>query len=144
MIAHDCTRLHLHLHQHRKGGIAQLLAPAGRQQQLHLGARSVRQRYLEGLLRRQRQLLQPLGVHRSRVEQNARQSMRLGVVHAGQRQSGALALEDVVADRLIGGRNGRRRIHVRIKVRTIDVVVAAAPQHVAQVAGDAQRLAVER
>lgn len=101
------------------------------------------QHNLERLLRGQRQLLQPLGVQHARVEQDARQPMRLRIVDAGQRQAGTLALEDVVADRLVGGRYGRRRIYVHIEVRTVDVVVAAGPQHVAQVAGDADRFAVK-
>lgn len=99
----------------------------------------MRQWDLERLLRRQGESLQPLRVQDARIEEDARQPMGLRAVDAGQWQAGTLALEDVVADRLVGGGYGRWRIDVRIEVRAVDVVVAAAPQDVAQVAGHADR-----
>lgn len=42
-------------------------------------------------------------------------------------------------DASVGG-DGRRRTDVHIKVRTIGVIVTAAPQHLGQVAGDAPGL----
>lgn len=99
----------------------------------------MRQRYLERLLRGQRQLLQSLRVQAARIEDDPGEPVRLRVVHTGQRQPGTLALQDVMTDARATVRNGRQRIHVGIEVRAVDVVVSTAPQHVAQFAGYAER-----
>lgn len=97
----------------------------------------MRQRNLVGALRGQRQLLQAIRVIDARVKQDARQPMRVRIVNAGQWKPWTLALEDVVADGRVGRRNGRQWTDERVKVRAVDVVVAAAPKHVAQIARDA-------
>lgn len=118
---------YLHLDQHRKRSVTQLLSPAGRQQQLHLSPRSVRQRNLVGALRGQRQLLQTIRVLDSCVVEDAFQTVRLCIVHAGQWKPGTLALEDVVADGCIGRRNGRQWTDEGVEMRAVDVVVPAGP-----------------
>lgn len=67
--------------------------------------------------------------------------MRLRIMDSGQWKTWTLALEDVVADGCIGRRNGRQWTDEGVKMRTVDVIVTAAPQYVTQVAGNADGFA---